>query len=83
MSYSEGQQGTVTRRSGLAAGRRIAAKLLMPLGKSSEKQQHSCHWEKGFPRTVPLFSAERKLRENSGCSVNLRAGGRPSFRGWQ
>lgn len=55
MSSAEGQQGTVMQRSGLAASKEIATNLLMPLGKSNEKWQHSCHWEKGFPRVVPLL----------------------------
>lgn len=77
MSYSEGQQGTVIQRSGLTACKVIATSLLTPLGKSNEKWQHSCHWEKRFPRVVPLFSSQRKLRENFGWSANLRARDRP------
>lgn len=50
MSYSEGQQGSVMQLSGLAVCKEIATNLLMPLGKSNEKWQHSCHWEKIFPR---------------------------------
>lgn len=77
MSHSIGQQGTIVQCSGLAACKEITTNFLMPLGNLNEKWQHSSHWEKGFPRMMPLFLTQRKLRENFGRSVSLRARERP------